>query len=501
MSRRLLTVILLTLTAALAAEPVHLATGLALDPAVPSHATGRFPLAAAIAPGGDRVAVLLCGWYEQGVQVMDRASGAVLQTLTQPAAFLGLAFSPDGKTLWASGGNDDALYRYTWRDGAATLETRVELLVKKDAKSPGTSYPAGLALSRDGKRLYVAENLGDALVVLDTATNAIVQRLDTDRYPYAVTLGTHGEVYVSCWGANDVNVFRPRTNGLLRTGRRIEAVRHPSAMTLSRDGKQLFVTSASSDTIGVIDTASASLTGRISDAPPAGPHEGSTPNALALSADGKRLFVAEADNNAVAVIELPSRRIAGRIPVDWYPSALAVRGNDLVVVTAKGKGSGPNPGRPQPLESVPNGTPAYTLGQLHGSMAVLDPNMSPAALQALTARVTKVNNWTTTHRASAAKYPPFRHVIYILKENRTYDQVFGDMTSGDSDPSLLFFGRESAANHHALADRFGLFDRFFTNAEVSVLERLRGKDHAERVLGQRPRLRLRRLQPPARRRR
>jgi YVTN family beta-propeller protein len=472
MSRRLLAAILLTSTAALAvpstAQPVRLATGVTLDPAAPPHATGRMPLATAISPEGSRAAVLLCGWYEQGVQVMDLKTGAVLQTLPQPAAFIGLAFSPDGKTLWASGGDDDSLFRYAWRDGAATLEARVELMVKSDPKASGISYPAGLAISRDGKRLYVAENLGDALLVLDTATNAIVQRLDTDRYPYSVTLGVHGEVYVSCWGANDVNVFRPRPDGTLHTGRRIEAVRHPSAMTLSRDGKRLFVASASSDTIGIIDTALAKLVGRISDAPPAGPHEGSTPNALALSPDSKRLFVAEADNNAVAVIDLATRHVAGRIPVDWYPSALDVRGNDLVVVNAKGHGSGPNPTRPQPTQSVPNGTPAYTLGQLHGSLMTLDTRTSGAALQELTTRVTKANNWTGITRAAASHYPPFKHVIYILKENRTYDQVFGDMTAGDGDPSLLFFGPESSPNHHALAGRFGLFDRFFTNAEVSA---------------------------------
>lgn len=451
-------------TSAHAAEPIQLPTGVSLDPAAPSHPAGSLPLNAVISPDGQRVVLLLCGWREEGVQIIDRESGALVQMIDQPAAFVGLAFSPDGSTLWASGGDDDSIFRYAWRNGVPVMEKRIELLHKKTPKDDGQAYPAGLALSADGRRLYVAENLGDALTVIDTTTNEIVQRLNTDRYPYAVVVGAKGEVYVSCWGDDTIDVFTPTKSGL-SAPKRIDSVRHPSALVLSSTGSTLYVASATTDTIGVIDTKTRKLVRRISDAPPAGPQEGSTPNALALSRDGKRLFVAEADNNAVAIIDLVTNKLAGRIPVEWYPSALALHGDELIVVSAKGKGTAPNP-KASHVAKLPPRSRDYTLGQLDSSVMTISASPSADALKALTARVAKANRWTASK--VAAKYPPFKHVMYIIKENRTYDQILGDMTAGDGDPSLLFFGRDSAPNHHALAERFGLFDRFFVNAEVSA---------------------------------
>src|ERR1700682_6292626 len=453
-------------TRAFGEEPRRLPTGLMLDPAAQSHAAGSLPLGAVLSPEGDRVVLLLCGWREQGVQVMDRESGAIVQTLPQTAAFVGLAFSPDGRSLWASGGNDDSVYRYDWRGKTGALAARVELQGKAP-KAAGTSYPAGLAFSHDGKRLFVAENLGDGLIVIDTTSNSIVQRVRTGRYPYAVATDARGNVYVSCWGERRIDVFRSAKDGWLTPARSIDAPRHPSAIALSSDGSHLYVASATTDTIGVIDTRTSSLKHVISDAPPSGPREGSTPNALALSRDGKRLFVAEADNNAVAVVDLATNAMAGRMPVEWYPTALVARGDELIVVSAKGKGSTPDPGRVQPDKKLPPGTRDYTLGQLDSSVMTLAANASPASLKALTARVEQANGWTPTAMAKY-EYPPFRHVIYVLKENRTYDQIFGDVKEGDGDPSLLFFGPDCSPNHRALAARFGLYDRFFVSAEVSA---------------------------------
>ncbi len=206
----------------------------------------------------------------------------------------------------------------------------------------------------------------------------------------------------------------------------------------------------------------------IHDAPPSGPHEGSTPNALALSRDGERLFIAEADNNAVAVADLAMNKVIGRMPVEWYPTALIAGGEQLIVVNAKGKGSRPNPDRVQVDKKNAPGNRGYTLGQLDSSVMILSASPSVATLRAMTARVERANNWAAPSRAWRRKYPPFKHVIYVLKENRTYDQVFGDVAAGDGDPSLLFFGADCSPNHRALAARFGLFDRFFVNAEVSA---------------------------------
>jgi YVTN family beta-propeller protein len=448
----------------------RLPTGVALDPAAPSHAAGSLPLGATLSPEGDRVVLLLCGWREQGVQVMDRASGEITQFLPQTAAFVGVVFSPDGHTLWASGGNDDSVYRYTWQEKRATLATRIVLHEKneKKEKEPGVVYPAGLALSHDGRWLFVAENLGDGITVIDTATNGIVQRVRTGRYPYAIAVDRQDHVYVSCWGERRVDVFHLTKEGLLNASRPIPAPRHPSALALSADGSRLYVTSATTDEVGVLDPKTASLKSVIHDAPPAGPHEGSTPNGLALSRDGRRLFIAEADNNAVAIADTATNKLLGRVPVEWYPTALMARDGDLVVVSAKGKGTAPNPDRPQ--LKTPPGSRSYTLGQLDSSVMTVRASVAGEELRSLTRRVAAANNWVTPAATTAAAraYPPFRHVIYILKENRTYDQIFGDVTEGDGDPSLLFFPASCSPNHRALAARFGLFDRFFVNAEVSA---------------------------------
>ncbi len=440
---------------------------------------GSFPLAMALSPDRRYAAVLLNGWREQGLQVVDRASGNA-QTLEQPAAFLGLAFAPDGSALYASGGNQDVIYVYGWSGGRATLQDSVVLAAKTSGRrQSGVSYPAGLALSPDGSTMYVAENLYDSLAVVDVAARRVVQRFPAGRYPYGVVAAGDGTVYVSAWAGTSVRVFRPDGSGRLQADGKIPVGRHPSALLLSASGGRLFVASASTDRVAVVDTYTRQVLTQLLDAAPEGPTEGSTPNALALSADGTRLYVAEADNNAVAEFELSpltsgvkdaagDDRLVGRIPVGWYPSALALSGDTLLVVNAKGAGSGPNAGLPQPGVRGNRADLArnYTLGQLSGSLSTIRlPDAT--RLAAWSARVARANGWDGGTRTRAA-YPPFKHVVYIIKENRTYDQVLGDMKEGDGDTSLVFFPRHDTPNHHALAERFGLFDRFFVNAEVSA---------------------------------
>jgi hypothetical protein len=271
-----------------------------------------------------------------------------------------------------------------------------------------------------------------------------------------------GSVFVSAWGADSVTRFRPRKSGTLFLVGRLRVGRHPSALLTNRSGSRLFVTLSGSDQIAVVDTRSFKLEPSLKDPAPAGPSEGSTPNALALSADEKNLFVSEANNNAIAVFDLATSRLKGRIPTDWYPTGIVTAAQQLLILTGKGRGSRPNPDGPipgKPIE-IPTG---YDLGQLNGSLRVCGNDLTPLA--DYSRRVAAANNWST--RRPLRKYPPFRHVIYVIKENRTYDQIFGDLKEGDGDPKLQFFDRTSTPNHRALALRFGLFDRFFTNAEVS----------------------------------
>lgn len=464
-------------------EAPRLPTGVRLDPAGTLHDAGSMPLALSLSPAGDRIVVLLNGWGTQGVQVLDRASGRVLQTLAQPAAFLGLAFAPDGKSLWSSGGNGDVVHRYAWANGAARPEGRVALvdsavLAKRTVRTPGTRYPSGLAFAPHGRTLYVAENLADSLAVIDVGSLRVTQRLATGRYPYAVVAGADGRVYVSNWGANSVSTFEPARDGSLRSTGTIVVGRHPSALLLSRDGARLFAASGSTDRVAVVDTRARRVVTELLDPPPAGPREGSTPNALVLSHDGARLFVAEADANAIAVFDLSAvtsgvpgargdDRLAGRIPTGWYPAALAIAGDTIVVANAKGRGTAANPRGPSPARNQYFSPDDYTLGQIRGTVSLIDAaGADSVALAAFTARVARANGWDRIRPAAA--YPPIEHVIYIVKENRTYDQVLGDLPQGDGDTSLVFFPRAVSPNHHALAERFGVYDRFFVNAEVSA---------------------------------
>jgi YVTN family beta-propeller protein len=439
----------------------------------------------ALSPEGDRVAVLLSGYRMQGIEIVDRRSGRVIQTVEQPAAFVGLVLAGDGNTLYASGGNEDLVYRYAWDPDGVKLRDSLVLAAKLPGQS-GSRYPAGLGLAPDGRFLYVAENLADSLAVMDVATGRVLARYPTERYPYGIAVAGDGTVYVSAWGGRTVSVFAPSLDGRLQPLRPFHAGRHPSALLLNRSGTRLFVASASTDRVAVMDTRTGQRLVDLLDAPPAGPEEGSTPNALALSPDGTRLYVAEADNNAVAVFDLSAStsdvagargddRLAGRVPVDWYPTALAAVGDSLLVLSAKGRPPGANSDGPQPLTPEGAGNPrAYSLGQLSGTLAAIAiPQPGTAALADYTARVARANRWDRQEGEEpsdrrAAAYPPIEHVIYVIKENRTYDQVLGDLPVGDGDTSLVFFPRSVSPNHHALAERFGVFDRFFVNAEVSA---------------------------------
>lgn len=441
----------------------RLPTGAVLDPAGRTTALGSMPLTLVFSPDSSHLAVLLCGHREQGVQIVEAASGRVVQTLAQPAAFLGLAFSPDGRGLYASGGFQDVIYRYAWRDSVAELADSVVLAPDGHA-GHGVRYPAGLAFSPDGSRLYVAENLADSLAVVDVATQRVVQHLATGAYPYAVEVSAAGRVFVSAWGGHAVATFTP-AGGALAAGARIETGRHPSALALDRAGERLYVARASFDRIEIVDTRADSVIGELRDTPPGAPDEGGTPNALALSPDGRTLYVAEADHDAAAVFDLAAGGVLrGRVPVEWYPTAVLASRTHLFVLNGKGAGAGPNPKRLQTGRSGPSDPRSYTLSQTTGSLTTL-ATPSASELASFTARVTHAQGWDALR--PPPRLPAFSHVLYVIKENRTYDQVFGDLAQADGDTSLVFFPRAVTPNHHALAERFGIYDRFFVNAEVS----------------------------------
>jgi YVTN family beta-propeller protein len=464
----------------LGVEQRRLPTGVRLDPAgTQSDLRAAMPLGMVPAPGGRSIVVSSAGYRAPGLDVIDRSTGAITQSLVQHSTFLGVVFSADGGTLYASGADQDVVYLYRWADERATLADSI-VLAPKAPKAHGTRYSAGLALSPDGQRLYVAEHVADSLAVVDLASKRVIARFPTEHLPYAVAASSDGRVYVSNWDARTVSVFKDSAGTVYDRGR-IIAGRHPSALLLNHAGTRLYVACASTDRVAVVDTRSRRVLTELLDPPPAGPGEGSTPNALALSPDETRLFVAEADANAVAVYDLMAEtsdvataqgddHLAGRVPVGWYPTSVLAVGDSLFVGNGKGRGTVANPQGPQPIvtkERKGLSDAQYTLALLRATLtraAVV--HATKDELAAFTTRVSRANGWDAAPSATT-RYPPIEHVLYVIKENRTYDQVLSDIRQGDGDTSLIFFGRAITPNIHALAERFGLFDRFFVNSEVS----------------------------------
>src|SRR5947207_8833429 len=253
-----------------------LPTGLRLDPVGDAVELGSLPINLVVAPG-NKVVVVLSGWREQGIQVVDLKTRKVTQTLLQDGAFYGAAFSPDGQHLYVSGGNTDMLFVYAWKDGTATLENKFVLATAKTADGTGTSYPAGVAVAPNGKFIYVAEDVGDHLAVVDAVTGEVAQRFPTDHYPYGVALATDGPVFVSAWGGSTISEFRVLPDGTLAYLGRIEVGRHPSALALG--GASLYIALAGSDRVAIVDTKLRQVKRYLHDAAPGAPPEGSTPNA------------------------------------------------------------------------------------------------------------------------------------------------------------------------------------------------------------------------------
>ena len=352
-------------------------------------------------------------------------------------------------------------------------------------------YPAGFAVlpGAKGDRLLVANNLSDNAVLLDVASGKIESSFDLSRkryvpsgYPYAVVVNKAGTVaWCSLWNYSSVVEIHLDTgrvgiwNDLFGSPGSILPGSHPTAMALSPDEEHLYVTLSNADVVVSIDLkghGSSRLYHTMSnDRDPSG----SVPQAIALSPDGSRLFVAAGSLDAVAVFDTsaaPSeKKISplGFIPTEWYPSAIAIAGNDLLIATAKGQGSGPNNMKGTLKGERKRKEYAYIPTLIGGSIARISLADIDKNLSAYTKQVEEDN----LLHADPGKFEfaggknPIRHVIYILKENRTYDQVLGDLPVGNGDPSLTLYGAEITPNQHKLALQFGVLDNFYDSGEVS----------------------------------
>jgi YVTN family beta-propeller protein len=460
-----------------------------LTPAGLQVEIGDRPMGMATSPDGRFLAIVNCGQGVQSLALFDTFTRKVVQSIAYnapEALYLGVVWSSDGKGLYASAGGNNKVRTYSF-DGKTLLETAP--IVLGDAATP--IFPAGLAISGDGKTLYVANNLGNTVSFVDTANRAatsfksvklseVASAKDIGALPYNLQLSTDGKtLYASLWNAKSVAVIDTAS---LKETARVEVGDHPTGMALSPDGKTLYVANANSDSVSLIATESNKTSGSIVLAPYEKAPMGSMPNALSLSQDGKTLYVANGGNNDLALVDTGSLKVRGLIPTAWFPSTVSTsRDGKLIFVTnMKGLGAGPNPGGPVPEKRNP--AEQYIANRARGSISVI---ATPDAkeLEAITASVVKNNGFDETRQTitrtqadtTAHAIPrrtgdpsPIKHVIYVIKENRTYDQLYGTLKDGNGEPSLELYGQDITPNQRALSLEYGLLDNFYADAEVSA---------------------------------
>jgi DNA-binding beta-propeller fold protein YncE len=465
----------------------------------------------------------------QSIAVLNLKTNAIaefpdarLSDTAHQSYFIGLAFSSDSKHLYASVGSltdptgtrtgdlGNGIAVYTFADGKVASERFIPiplqpLLTGKTLavglKAPphmAIPYPAGMALIPDGghDKLLVANNLSDNVVLLDPSSGKILKTFDLSTsdlvpvsYPYTCVAAKGGRrAWCSLWNASQVAEL-DLTGGkvvrwikLKKPDDPIAPGSHPAALLLSHDERLLYVALSNVDEIAVINTSAGSPVAFLPTSPKLQKLAGSFPIALAQSTDSKRLFVADSTIDAVAVFDVsrlaenasnPSLDSAPGnaefIPTDWYPSALAVHGDDLLIATAKGEGARANKDMGKTVYETKHKEHPYIPTLLKGSIARLNIPATLAKLPEYTQMVERDNlfhNDPGTIKFANGQNP-IKHVIYVIKENRTFDQVLGDLRVGDGDPSLTLYGEDITPNLHKLALQFGVLDNFYDSGEVS----------------------------------
>lgn len=465
---------------------VQLPNQWSLRPTGQQTIVGDLPVNVAVHPDGRYLAVLHAGFGTHEVMILELAErGAVIRSRTTlDATFYGLCWSADGKWLYCSGGAKERVERFSFADGQLG-ERRSWSILPPDAPK-ANCVPAGVALTRDGRTLCIAGDRGHEVLALDTESGEppVRVKLPNASFPYACVIDeAHSRVYVSLWGQAAVAVL----DWPLRDGAAVAAVwptgDHPNEMLLTRDAATLYVACANGNTVSVLDTATGQprevlCSALFPDAP-----NGSTPNSIALSPDEKTLYVANADNNNLAVRDVsePGRSVSkGFIPVGWYPTSVRVSPDGKLLLVANGKGvaSRANRAAPNPLRRRV-ASDEHIGGLLRGALSVI-PVPDEDGLKKLTAAAYECSPLRADRRpvreqpkdnpvpAQVGEPSPLRYAIYIIKENRTYDQILGDMPEGRGDPTLCLFGEDVTPNLHALAREFVLLDNFYADAEVSA---------------------------------
>ena len=479
---------------------VLLNSGWRLRPAGRQIPLDTFPMSTAMTPDGRFLLVLNGGYRPPSVMVLDANTLVEVSRIGVPDGWLGLAVSSNGRNVYVGGGSRASVFELALsHEGQLSMSRTFAVVPEPERKH--TDFTGDVALSPDGRMLYAAQLYRDEIAVINPLSGIVIERFPTGRRPYRILFPPDGKsLFVSSWVDAAVYQHRPETGermGLTRVGPHptdmIWRAKQPNAEE-SEGGEwaaRIFVAAANTNSlyvIGVNEDRSTRVVETINVAMSPRQPLGMTPSALALSPDLSRLYAVCSDANAVAAIEVSGAksRMLGFIPSGWYPTAARVLADGRVFI-ANGRGSrtfanpnGPQPGVAPAISHEGIRNPGYVGNLQVGTASVVDAP-SEAQIRTYTETVQELSPYndyllaqTRAYNAIVPASPdgsaksPIEHVIYIVKENRTYDQVFGDLGLGNGDPSLVLFREDSTPNHRKLAREFVLLDNFYVNADVSA---------------------------------
>ena len=467
---------------------VTLPNGWKLSPAGRSLPLGDLPLNIAVSKSKKLMAVTNNGQSVQSIQLIDPKHEKILDIVTVAKSWYGLKYTADEKYLYASGGNDNWILKY----GVANKKLQLKDSIKLGDKWPEKISPAGIEIDDRTKKMFVVTKENNTLYIIDLVKKNIIYQQSLGEAAYTCLLsGNRKELYISLWGGKKVLVFDIASKTIVSE---INVGENPNELLLSASKNHLYVANAGDNSVSVIDIANRKVLEVLNAALYPAAATGSTSNGLALSEDQKELYVANADNNCLAVFDVSNpgfSKSKGFIPTGWYPTNIKVIGKKIFVSNGKGFSSMPNKKGPDPVNSdqeviyqhgdyrKQQSKIEYIGGLFKGTLSIVDiPTISQLAGYSKT--VYSNTRYSKEREQNANGEPgnpiptrvgdasPIKYVFYIIKENRTYDQVLGDMPQGNGDTSLVLFGEHITPNQHKLATEFVLLDNFYVDGEVSA---------------------------------
>jgi len=465
---------------------VLLPNGWKLSPAGRSLPLGDLPLNMQLSSSGKLLAVTNNGQSTQSVQLIDPKNEKLLDEAVVKKSWYGLAFSGDEKKLYASGGNDNWILVFNIANNK--LGTPDTIKLAPNAWPKNKVCPTGMVTNKSNSRLYSVTKEDSTLYIIDPDKKDILKQVKLPAEAYSCVLSPDEKtLYISLWGGDMLGFYNIATQTLST----IKTSSHPNELLLDKKGKFLYVADANDNAVSVVNTTTHKIIETISTALYPTRLTGSTSNGLALSPNGKTLYIANADNNCLAVFDVTvpgSSKSKGFIPVGWYPTNVKMLGNKILVSNGKGFSSMANPRGPQPVKKTDNSgykqgainsREQYIGGLFKGTLSFIN-TPTDAELKTYTKQVYANTPFSAKVEKTAkgeegnpiprrvGEKSPIKYVFYIIKENRTYDQVLGDMPQGNGDTSLCIFGNKVTPNHHAIANEFVLLDNFYVDAEVSA---------------------------------